>query len=242
MEPKPTDNVNECYTHQNLMINAIKMSILLSKDVVSASMSILKSTESEAEPLDFILCFLLYDTTPTKKKAVETLFLSHIKDGHYKISLLQKFYKGYKPVAKSFESTTLTLAINLLKTNNRSYVEFGIAWMRNLFIVQEDQSYKQRDIMEKILLLLGNKDKTVKNALDVLCKMADDQKERKYLQQHAGYLRLMLEKIDNLPFNEVFTLYHLLHQLCTTSDSISDVLQDDLSIIMQKQLSSSNTM
>ena len=44
---------------------------------------------------------------------------------------------------------------------------------------------------------MGNKDRSVKNALQDLCRMAQDNKEKRYLQQHAGDLRSLLEKIDN---------------------------------------------
>ena len=47
---------------------------------------------------------------------------------------------------------------------------------------------------------MGNKDQTVKNALQDLCRMAQDNKEKRWLEQHAGDLRRLLEKIDILPF------------------------------------------
>ncbi|OXU24206.1 hypothetical protein TSAR_016545 [Trichomalopsis sarcophagae] len=239
MSPSPKEIVEECYTNQTFMVNAMKMSIQLFKEVSQAAVVVVKSVESEAVPLDLIISILLYETTSAKKKIIEATVYSHIKDSYYKTSLLGKLYTAYKQVAKSFQATALSLAIHLLRADSPVHVEFGIEWLRNMFISQSDTSYKQREIMEKLLNLMGSKDKTVKNALEVLCRMANDENERRYLQQHAGFLRSFLEKIDNLQFEEVSTLYHLLHGLCTQSELISNILNDDLSIIMQKQLCSS---
>lgn len=242
MSPTSKESVDECYTSQVFMVNAIKTSIQLFKEVTQAAVTIVKTMASEAVPMDIVIAILLYETTAAKKKIVEAALHGHIKDGYYRVSLLNALYSGYKQVAKSFQSTALNLAINLLKADSPAHVEFGIEWLRNMFISQSDTSYKQREIMERLLNLMGSKDKTVKNALEVLCRMANDESERRYLQQHACFLRSFLEKIDNLQFDEVTTLYHLLHGLCTHSELISNILNDDLTIIMQKQLCSSKVV
>lgn len=240
MAPSSKENVDECYTHQSFMVTAIKMSIQLTKEVGNAAIAVIKSETNKPVPFDMILAMLLYDTTAAaKKKIVETTLLSHIKTGFYKTSLLGSLYGGYKSVAKSFQPIALTLAFGLLKADIQSHVEFGIEWVRYMFICQADTRHKQREIMEKLLNLMGTKDKTVKNALEVLIRMSNDESERCYLQKHIGFLRSFLEKINNLHFEEVAILYHLLHGLCTHSESIVNILNDDLFIIMQKQLCSS---
>ncbi|XP_011498526.1 PREDICTED: Fanconi anemia group D2 protein homolog [Ceratosolen solmsi marchali] len=234
--------IDECHTIQMFMINAIKINIQLFKETSQAALSMIKNCQSEAVPLDIIILILLYETTVVKKKIIETTLISHIKDGYYKANLLNALYTGHKQVVKNFQPTALNLAINLLKAESSAHVEFGIEWLRNIFISQSDTSYKQREVLEKLLNLMGNKNKTVKNALEVLCRMANDETERQYFQQHAGFLRCFLEKIDNLQFDEVAMLYHLLHGLCTQSELISNILNDDLTIIMQKQLCSSKVI
>ncbi|KAJ8676403.1 hypothetical protein QAD02_012190 [Eretmocerus hayati] len=241
MTPSRKEKKDECFTHQSFMISAMKMSILLFKEVAQAAVTMIKAPTEDAVPMDIIILMLLHETT-TKKKIVETTLHGHVKDGHYKTSILNILYTGYKEVAKSFQSTALSLAINLLKTDSPGNVEFAVEWLRNIFISQADAPYKQREIMEKLLNLMGTKGKTVKNALEVLCRLADDETERQYLQQHACFLRSFLERIHSLEFDEVATLYHLLHGLCTQSELISNILNDDLSIIMQKQLCSTKVV
>lgn len=242
MIPSSKEKADECYTDQMFMVNAVKMSIELSKEVSQAAISLIKNLNSEAEPMDIIILILLYDATSAKKKIVEAALYTHIKDGYYKINTLKNFYSGYKEVARSLQNSALSLAINLLKADSPTQVEFGIEWVRNIFRSQSGTTHKQREVLERLLNLMGNKDKTVKNALEVLSRMTNDEKEREYLKQHTCFLRIFLEKIDNLNFEEVSLLYHILHGLCTQSESIANILSDDLTIIMQKQLCSTKVL
>ena len=84
---------------------------------------------------------------------------------------------------------------------------------------------------------MGNNDQTVKHALTVLCKMAENTIERDCLVSHCNHLRILLEKVDCFGLEEVGTLSDLLHGLCLTDNSTSESLRDDLFILLQKQLS-----
>lgn len=129
----------------------------------------------------------------------------------------------------------IQLASNLLKLEERIYVDFAIEWFRLQFLSQKDTIHKQREIIEKIILLMGNNDQTAKNALKLLCKMAMGTEEKEYLYAHCNHLRILLEKIDHFDIEEVGTLNDLLHSLCT--NTLAESLRDDLFIVLQKQLS-----
>ncbi|XP_014204748.1 Fanconi anemia group D2 protein homolog [Copidosoma floridanum] len=242
MSPNSKEKPEECHTNQMFMMNAIKSNIYLFKEVAQAAVAIIKSSISEAKPLDLFLSILLYETTAARRKIVETALHNHIKENYYKTDFLDFLYTNYKIVLKSFQSTTLNLAINLLKDNSPTHVEFGIEWMRNIFISQADTPHRQREVMERLSNLLGCRDKTAKNALAVLCKMTDNESEYRFLEQHAGFLRSFLYKVDNLDFDEVAALYHLLFGLCIRSEKIYDILDGDLNMILRKQLTSSKVI
>lgn len=89
---------------------------------------------------------------------------------------------------------------------------------------------------------MGNNDQTVKHALTVLYKMAENAIERDCLVSHCNHLRILLEKIDYFGLEEVGILSDLLHSLCLIDDSTSESLRDDLSILLQKQLSAAKPM
>lgn len=130
----------------------------------------------------------------------------------------------------------------LLKSEERVFVNFAIEWFRLQFLNQKEMLFKQREIIEKIILLMGNNDQTVKHALTVLCKMAENTIERNCLVLQSNYLRILLEKIDCFGLQEVGTLNDLLHSLCLVDDSTSESLRDDLFILLQKQLSAAKPL
>lgn len=136
----------------------------------------------------------------------------------------------------------LQLASKLLKSEERVFINFAIEWYRLQFLSQKTMLFKQREIIENIILLMGNNDQTVKHALTLLCKMAENTIEKHCLISHSNHLRILLEKIDCFGLEEVGTLNDLLHSLCLADDSISELLQDDLSILLQKQLSAAKPM
>lgn len=125
----------------------------------------------------------------------------------------------------------------MLKTDDRVFIDFAINWFCLQFICHKKNVFKQREIVEKIIFLMGANDQTVKNALAFLCKMVTQEEERQCLVPHCNHLRILLEKMDNLGLEEVGTLNDLLQNLCINSSSISDSLRDDLFILLQKQLS-----
>lgn len=116
------------------------------------------------------------------------------------------------------------------------FIDFAIEWFRLTFICHKDNVFKQREILERIIFLMGDNDQTVRNALAFLCKMVATEEERQCLAPHCNHLRILLEKLDNLSLEEVGTLNDLLQHLCMNSSSISDSLRDDLLILLRKQL------
>lgn len=140
------------------------------------------------------------------------------------------------------QTTILQLASKLLKSEECVFVNFAIEWFRLQFVSQKDKLFKQREIVEKIILLMGNNDQTVKHALIMLCKMTESTIERDCLISHSNHLRILLEKIDCFGLEEVGTLSDLLHGLCLADNAISESLRDDLFILLQKQLSVAKPM
>ncbi|KAF7395961.1 hypothetical protein HZH68_010011 [Vespula germanica] len=235
MQPLHGEQLEDCYKNQMIMIQNIKMSILLSKDMVCASLMIIKKIDKDPKPMDIILLLLISSTGSSRRKGVDAILKQHVRSGFYRLSLLQLLYNNYKEVVQHLQPSMIQLASNLLKMEERIYVDFAIEWFRLQFLSQKDTVHKQREIIEKIILLMGNNDQTAKNALKVLCKMAMGIEEKEYLYSHCNHLRILLEKIDHFDIEEVGTLNDLLHSLCTST--LAESLRDDLFIVLQKQLS-----
>jgi len=129
-----------------------------------------------------------------------------------------------------------------MKSEEPVFTNFAVEWFRLQILSQKNVLFKQREIIEKIILFMGNNDQTVKYALSVLCKIAENTNDQDCLVSHCNHLRILLEKIDCFGLEEVGTLSDLLHRLCLSGDTTSELLQDDLFILLQKQLSSAKPM
>ena len=132
----------------------------------------------------------------------------------------------------------LTLASNLVCLDDRLYADFAIEWFIAMIVSQSQKVFKQREVIERILSHVGYSNVTAKNCFMIFSRMIADDEKREYLQAHCKHLSILLEKVDNLDLESVAILNDVLHGLCIKSSSNSESLQSDLSILMQKQLSS----
>ncbi|XP_054004824.1 Fanconi anemia group D2 protein homolog isoform X1 [Hylaeus anthracinus] len=237
MQPLAGENVAECYQNQLDIVDTLKMNMLLSKSIINTAITVIKDIVKDPKPLDIILLLLIFSTTEIRRKNVETIFKQHIRSGFYRASLLNSLYNDYKQVVQELQPAALQLSSNLLKSDERVFIDFAIDWLRLQFICHKKNMFNQREILERIIFLMGDNDQTVKNALTFLCKMVTKEEERQCLAPHCNHLRILLEKMDNLGLQDVGTVNDLLQNLCINSSSVSDSLRDDLFILLQKQLS-----
>lgn len=236
LQPLCRENTEEYYTNQMMIVNAMKMSIMLNSDMANAATVVTNCTENVPKPFDIIMLLLLYDGTLKKRKA-EAIFKQHVKNGYYNAKLLDEFYNNYKQIAYDLQPIALRMASNFLKLDDRILSEFASEWFRQQFVTHGNLLHKQREIIEKLILLMGNNDQTAKSALAILCKMTKNDNEKRYLQAHCNHLRILMEKVEKLDLEQVMILNDLLHALCSNSNTVSDGLRDDLFILLQKQLS-----
>ncbi|XP_039315716.1 Fanconi anemia group D2 protein homolog isoform X2 [Solenopsis invicta] len=236
LQPLAGDEAKDYYKNQVQIINTLKICMSLAKDVTDAAITVIKTINKNPKPLDLIILLLIFSGTIMQKNA-ESLLKQNIRCGFYRISLLHTLYNDYKEIVRELQLPILQLAGKLLKSEERVFTIFAIEWFRLQFLSQREMPFKQREIIKNIILLIGNNDQTVKHALTVLCKMAENATERDCLVLHCNHLRILLEKLDCFGLEEVGTLSDLLHGLCLADDSTSESLRDDLFILLQKQLS-----
>ncbi|KAL6438774.1 hypothetical protein ACFW04_004639 [Cataglyphis niger] len=241
MQPLAGDKVEEYYKNQVQIIQTLKMCMSLDKDVTHAAIMVVKDINKNPKPLDLIILLLVFSGT-TRQKTAEALLKQNIRCGFYRISLLHTLYNDYKEVIQELQPSILQLASKLLKSEEHVFINFAIEWFRLQFLSQKGALFKQREIIEKIILLMGNNDQTVKHAMTILCKMAENIIERDCLVSQSNHLRILLEKIDCFGLEEIGTLSDLLHQLCLVDNSTLESLRDDLFILLQKQLSTAKPL
>ncbi|XP_015112984.1 Fanconi anemia group D2 protein [Diachasma alloeum] len=242
LHPDENTNTEECFTSQMMIVNTLKMTFIMTKTAPKAALNIVSEvTNEKPKVLDLIMMLVLCRNT-LKRKFAENVFRKHVKSGYYRASLLYSFYHDYEQVAKDFQSTALSLSSCLLKSEDQSLVNFAVEWFRHQFVAHSKVFLMQTEIINKLILLMGNNDHTAKHALSVLCKMTETADEKDQLQRHCNELTVLMEKIDQFDLEEVGTMNDLLYALCDSSNSSSEALRDDLFILLQKQLSNTDAV
>ncbi|XP_011859367.1 PREDICTED: Fanconi anemia group D2 protein [Vollenhovia emeryi] len=236
MQPLTGDEAENYYKNQVQIVKTLKMYMLLAKNVTDTAITIIKDIDKNPKPLDLIILLLVFSGTIRQKNA-EALLKQHIRSGFYRIRFLCTLYNDYKEVVRELQSPILQLTGKLLRCEERVFIIFATEWFQLQFLSQKETPFKQREIVKNTILLMGNNDQTMKHALNVLCKLANNTKERDCLVSHCNHLRILLEKVDCFGLEEVGTLSDLLHGLCLADNSTSESLHDDLFILLQKQLS-----
>ena len=105
LEPLPGFKVEDCFTNQMLTVKNLKSSMIISKKVTHATITVAKCAEDEegGKPIDLILILLLVSIGTTAKKSAETIFKQHLRSGYYRKRMLQTFYKDYLEVITRFK-------------------------------------------------------------------------------------------------------------------------------------------
>lgn len=135
----------------------------------------------------------------------------------------------------------LTLASNLLRSDDRLYADFGIEWFISIFVSQE-REIMQREVLRTMINQVGFNNLTAKNCFMILSKMIAVKKNRKHLQAHCNHLKGLLEKVENLDLESIAIMSDVLHGLCSETSLTSESLQLDLFMLMEKQLSHLNSL
>lgn len=138
------------------------------------------------------------------------------------------------------QKIAMEMAGSLLKSEEHAYVDFASEWLRLQFMSHSDKKsiFNQREVMHDMMLLMASGRQMEKNILAVLYKMASHEEERKCLYSYSAYFARLLNKIPEFDLGTVAIVCDLLHNLCGHSATVSDMLKDDLSILISKQLAS----
>ncbi|XP_033215963.1 Fanconi anemia group D2 protein isoform X2 [Belonocnema kinseyi] len=247
LEPLSESQVENCFKNQMLTVEKLWPIMKISKKVAHAAMTVVKNADADkadndlGKPFDLILILLLISTGTTAKKSAETIFKQHLRSGYYRIRMLQTFYKDFLTVARVLQPMALTLASNLLRSDDRLYADFGIEWFISIFVSQE-REIMQREVLRTMINQVGFNNLTAKNCFMILRKMIADKKNRKHLQAHCNHLKGLLEKVENLDLESVAIMSDVLHGLCSETSLTSESLQLDLFMLMDKQLSHLNSL
>uniref|UniRef100_A0A0A9Z4Z6 Fanconi anemia group D2 protein n=2 Tax=Lygus hesperus TaxID=30085 RepID=A0A0A9Z4Z6_LYGHE len=222
-----------------LTFEGIRDAVLMSKKLASSwlkNIGKLKPNKTQ-KPVDIIMLLIIYASSDqTKKKGVEAVFKSKIKDGTFKETLVDETVEALGEILKTYFNELLKLLSILLNAPDGSVSKFASYFLNECFLKME--SLYCRMIILELLESVRLDSKHTKNVLELPHTLTS-----KFPAKVANYVTLIMLLLDSLPDMKVLEVRQLMDIICSVAwgsqnDSSLDMssLQDEIIMIVQKQL------
>ncbi|TRY99785.1 hypothetical protein DNTS_033949 [Danionella cerebrum] len=222
---KSSSGVPACNSGQDsvaLILDVIKSAIRFQKTISEAWLkAIEKIDESEDHKVvDLLVLFILHSTNANhSRRGAERVLKVKVRMGLIQENLLQKTFKGHAQVMRGHFPSILALAQGLLRSPDCCVVPFG-GHMYKLAFTSFD-SYCQQEVVGSLVThACSGVSGEVDVALELLCELG------------------ILDYMDNLTSQQIRRLFHLLSRLAFGQEQHGGHVQDDMHIVIRKQLSS----
>ncbi|KAI1890915.1 hypothetical protein AGOR_G00158510 [Albula goreensis] len=221
-----------------LVLDAIKSAVRFHKAISEAW---LKAIESLEEPenhkvIDFLVLLILHSTnTNHSRRGAERVLRVKVRGGLIREALLQKTFRGHAQVMRSYFPSILALAQSLLRSPDLCVVPFAGHMYKHAFTAFD--SYCQQEVVGSLVThVCSGVAGEVDVALELLCELVTQRPAEMAL--YAIFIKGILDYMDNLTPQQIRRLFYLLSSLAFGQDQHSSHIQDDIHIVIRKQLSS----
>nr|XP_053651378.1 Fanconi anemia group D2 protein homolog [Cherax quadricarinatus] len=228
---------NEDIAYEVLLMNNIKMATLTHKFLSIAWLKAIHDVDDVAStrPFDVLILLKLYDSVPSQRRHIESIFRNKIRTGLFPNTLLEKTFTSHSSVCT--KKKFLTLKKNpLLRGAPKFFVLPGGATLFRLSFVHLD-GYQRQEIVLSLLRHLGDNPAVRLTALSLLSSLAREHTAA--MSKFTIFLKGSLDMVDELGMGEVKKLLDVV-SLLAYSESSHAALQDELVILVRKQLSHSD--
>ncbi|XP_053725333.1 Fanconi anemia group D2 protein isoform X2 [Synchiropus splendidus] len=220
-----------------LLVDAIKSAVRFQKSTSEAWIKAIESVE-EAEDhkvIDLLVLFILHSTNANQsRKGAERLLKVKVRTGLILEGLLQKTFKNNATVLRAYFPSILALAQSLLRSPDPCVGPFGGLMYRHSFCTFD--SYCQQEVVGSLVThVCSGVASEVDMALELLCGLVTDKPSD--MASYVVFVKGILDYMDNLTPQQIRTLFHLLSRLAFGEQQGSHI-QDDMHIVIRKQLSS----
>ncbi|XP_059165217.1 Fanconi anemia group D2 protein-like [Physella acuta] len=223
-------------TSVKLTIDALKGRIQFQRVVADAWVKALDAAKDFTVIDVFVLLILHW---LNNKKTVESVVRNKIRSGVITEVLLSKAFTSFTMVMRDYFPSILSVAQSLLRSPEPSVCYIG-CFMYKMSFSSFDSCSKQ-EIVGKLVNHIGSGFAgEIESSLNILADLVRD--EILAMTRFAAYLKRVLDYLDhnNLTVAQIKKLYLLLAKLAFHPSQDGSCLQDDLHIIIRKQLTSCN--
>ncbi|XP_078340386.1 Fanconi anemia group D2 protein-like [Crassostrea virginica] len=222
---------------ESLTLDAVKSGIRFQKSVAEAWIKAIDSVKqpSDHKVVDLFILLILYSTD--RKKPVESLIRNKIRSGAFTEVLLQEAFTERAQVMRHYFPVVLSLAEVLLRSPEPAICFFAASMYKNGFVAFD--TYCQQEIVGNLVTHFGSGfEEETDSSLDILYQLVDKHLDK--MAPFAIFVKVVLDYLDNLSVPQIRKLYSLLSTLAFRSSQGGNMIQDDLHIIIRKQLSNDN--
>uniref|UniRef100_A0A3P8TNF8 FA complementation group D2 n=1 Tax=Amphiprion percula TaxID=161767 RepID=A0A3P8TNF8_AMPPE len=221
-----------------LILDCIKSAVRFQKSISEAWLKAIESVEEveDHKVIDLLVLFILHSTNANQsRRGAERVLKVKVRTGLIQESLLQKTFRDYAQVMRGYFPSILALAQSLLRSPDPCVVPFGGHMYRHSFTAFD--SYCHQEVVGSLVThVCSGVNGEVDMALELLCGLVTEKPAEMAL--YAVFVKGILDYMDNLTPQQIRRLFHLLSRLAFGQQQQGSHIQDDMHIVIRKQLSS----
>uniref|UniRef100_A0A8C1VBP9 FA complementation group D2 n=1 Tax=Cyprinus carpio TaxID=7962 RepID=A0A8C1VBP9_CYPCA len=234
MKSKAMSGVPSCNNGQDsvaLVLEVIKSAIRFQKTISEAWLKVSSYNH------DSFFCFTFWYNISMQlnRRGAERVLRVKVRKGLIQENLLQKTFKGHAQVMRGYFPSILALAQGLLRSPDCCVVSFGGHMYKQAFTAFD--SYCQQEVVGSLVThACSGVSGEVDVALELLCELVSQKPAE--MSQFTVFVKGILDYMDNLTSQQIRRLFHLLSCLAFGQEQHGGHIQDDMHIVIRKQLSS----
>ncbi|XP_012781366.2 Fanconi anemia group D2 protein isoform X2 [Ochotona princeps] len=227
-----------CQNYVVLLFDVIKSSVRYEKVVSDAWIKAIEnvSSESEHKTFDLAMLIIIYSSNTQAKKSIERVLRSKIRLGCFQEDLLQSTFYIHHLVLMDAGSSILSLAQSLFHSQEQSIISFGSLLYKYIFKFF-DTYYQQEVVGALVTHICSGNEAEVDAALDALLDLIAVNLSA--MRLNAIFIKGILDYLDNMSPEQIRKLFYILSTLAfRKQQNLGSHIQDDLHLVVRKQLSS----
>eukprot|EP00057_Strongylocentrotus_purpuratus_P008512 XP_011662986.1 PREDICTED: Fanconi anemia group D2 protein [Strongylocentrotus purpuratus] len=221
-----------------LILETIKSTMRFNKVLADGWQKAIESVSDAAghKVLD-IFVLLISHAVANRKKPVEAVFRHKVRKGHFTEELLQATFTSHAKVIRDYLGSLLCIAEKLLRSPEPQVSQFGSKVYQTAFAAFD--VYSKQEVVGALVTHIGSGlSAEMDSALDILSSLALS--HTKDLAPFAVFIKGVLDYLDNLTMTQVKKLFSVLATLAYRGGSSGSTLQDELHIVVRKNLTSNS--
>ncbi|XP_027440652.2 Fanconi anemia group D2 protein isoform X2 [Zalophus californianus] len=221
-----------------LLFDVIKSAVRYEKIISEAWIKAIESTASVSEhkTFDVAMLLIIYSTNTQTKKHIERVLRNKIRSGCFQEQLLQSTFYIHYLVLKDICPSILSLAQSLLHSLDQSIILFGSLLYKYAFKFFD--TYCQQEVVGALVThICSGNEAEVDTALDVLLELVV--LNLSAMKLNVVFVKGILDYLDNMSPQQIRKLFYILSTLAFGKQhEASSHIQDDMHLVIRKQLSS----